>query len=371
MSGPSFRSGISRVELVVAAVVVLLLAAALIPAVRQARETARRQQSRNLLRQIGHGFHNYHEAYNILPPGGTFAADGTPYHSWTLRLLPFIASTPFYNQIDMQVPWDHPWNRQFFQEAEVYEPCGQTDPGVSPQRTAPGHPAIHFAPNRRLLHRNSAVRFQDVPHTSQTLLASEAFGDFASFGDPIHWRDATLPFRTSTAGFGHVDRTDGTHVLYVDGGVEFVSNALDLLVSSRLAGADVPEPEPHRTAPRSTPYVSPADPPWTHFSMDRGGSKQRARFALSPDKMRLKVVLESERVRDEDLAAWLPRFQTLVRGAAVETVEIRGTIDAGELAPFVDLPSIRVLDLQRARVVGDATAVLGGKPGLTVLRSGG
>ncbi len=120
MSGPSFRSGISRVELVVAAVVVLLLAAAADSAVRQARETARRQQSRNLLRQIGHGFRNYHEACNILPPGGTFARGRHPVSQLDAPPAPLHRVDPVpYNQIDMQVRWDHPWNRQFFQEAEV------------------------------------------------------------------------------------------------------------------------------------------------------------------------------------------------------------------------------------------------------------
>ncbi len=243
-------------------------------------------------------------------------------------------------------------------------------PGVSPQRTATGHPAIHFAPNWRLLHRNSAVRFQDVPHTSQTLLASEAFGDFASFGDPIHWRDATLPSARRPPASVMSTEHDGTHVLYVDGGVEFVSNALDLLVSSRLAGMDVPEPEPHRTAPIHS-YVSPADPPWTHFSMDRGGRQQRARLALLPDKMRLKVVLESERVRDEDPRGMAAEVPDARPRRAVETVEIRGTIDAGELAPFVDCALNPGPRSATGASHGDATAVLGGKRGLTVLRSGG
>jgi hypothetical protein len=45
-----------------------LLVALLLPAVQAARESARRTQCLNNLRQLGIGLHNYHEAHSCFPP---------------------------------------------------------------------------------------------------------------------------------------------------------------------------------------------------------------------------------------------------------------------------------------------------------------
>lgn len=211
---------LSLLEVGVAVLVLLLLAAYLLPAIEESRESARRSQSKNNLKQLGIGFHNYHETFNCFPPGGTFAADGTPNHSWTLFIHPYLVASPLYNRIDTDRPWDDPVNRQ---RLHRNDPCFQ-DPGISQaSENSAGFSAVHYSPNQRLLFRNSSTQLSDIPDQTQTLLAGDAFGNFAAFGDPINWRDATLPFRTSTKGFGHVTpaRADGTHVLFADGSVEF------------------------------------------------------------------------------------------------------------------------------------------------------
>ncbi|QDT25554.1 hypothetical protein Enr10x_08510 [Gimesia panareensis] len=58
------------ITLGVVVLIILLLIALAMPAIQQAREAARRQTSKNNLKQIGLALHNYHDIYACFPPGG-------------------------------------------------------------------------------------------------------------------------------------------------------------------------------------------------------------------------------------------------------------------------------------------------------------
>jgi prepilin-type processing-associated H-X9-DG protein len=67
-----------------------------IPAVQQARETARRATCQNNLRQIGLALHAYHDARGCLPPGQLpqgLDSEGTP---WAAFLLPHLDQASLY-----------------------------------------------------------------------------------------------------------------------------------------------------------------------------------------------------------------------------------------------------------------------------------
>jgi prepilin-type N-terminal cleavage/methylation domain-containing protein len=105
------RNGFTLVELLVVMAIIGVLAALLLPAVQQARETARRAQCKNNLKQIGLALHNYLASNRVLPPSfciqpGT--ALGTNNGSWSIhgRLLPYLEQGSAYTKVRLDVPWD-------------------------------------------------------------------------------------------------------------------------------------------------------------------------------------------------------------------------------------------------------------------------
>lgn len=96
------------VELLVVIGIVAILLALLLPAVQQARESARRTQCRNNLKQIVLALHNYEQSNRRFPPGSVFSAEA----SWSVhgRLLPFLDQGNSYAQIHLDQLWCDPIN---------------------------------------------------------------------------------------------------------------------------------------------------------------------------------------------------------------------------------------------------------------------
>lgn len=365
MSEPRTGRRIFWIEAIVVAVIVVVAAALILPAIQQAREAARRTQSRNNLKQLGLALQNYHDTFELLPPGGTFANDGTPNQSWTVSLSPYLSSSPLYNLINMNRPWDDPVNFDLMTGHPLSIDTAFRDPSVLDDRTAAGLPAVHYAPNQWLMYRNSSVSLTDITDWEHTLLMADAFGAYAGFGDPINWRDATLQYRTSPIGFGHTNRTIGTHVLFADGRVEFVSPSVAPTITASYAGPKSLKPAPELTAPRPEPYRGPEQPPVKYLYTYRGG-RDLMRFQLSADGVVLDVqfgVVESEHRRNAD---WKLRFVSFARDMPIEHVTVAGMLAADELRPFLELPQLKTLDLTDAKIEGDAAAILGAAPQITV-----
>jgi prepilin-type N-terminal cleavage/methylation domain-containing protein len=108
----SAQRAFTLVELLVVVTIIGVLVALLLPAVQAARESARRSQCANQIRQLGLALHSYAQSYEVFPPGcivsvGTYpkydpwteasvAGAGRHGTSWLLMLLPNLNQTPLY-----------------------------------------------------------------------------------------------------------------------------------------------------------------------------------------------------------------------------------------------------------------------------------
>ncbi len=111
------RNAFTLVELMVVIAIIGILVGLLLPAVQAARESGRRSQCFNNLRQIGIAFHSYEGACRVFPHGGAGSVSLTDSTirsrwrlSWGAALLPHLEQAPLYALIDRKQPYIHPNN---------------------------------------------------------------------------------------------------------------------------------------------------------------------------------------------------------------------------------------------------------------------
>lgn len=79
----------------------VLLSIAL-PAIQVARNQSRDTRGLNNLKQIGLALHNYHDVYDMFPPGWISersSGEGHPSNGWMYSILPFANQAPLYNRV--------------------------------------------------------------------------------------------------------------------------------------------------------------------------------------------------------------------------------------------------------------------------------
>ena len=278
------HAGFTLIELLVVIAIIAVLIALLLPAVQQARESARRHQCQNNLMQLGLALHDYHLAHRVFPPGsvnltGPIDNGKAGYkHGWIIQLLPYLDEVNLSKAINP--------NLGVYEQTQIdytrMSPDGLRCPS-SPKQAADTwgdyagcHNDVEAPINgddNGMLFLNSSVRLDDVVDGQQyTLFAGEirdsgqwAVGSRMSLrntGTRIDTRTEmqnlrkpglTLPEiprgavqvdtgvpavaepdpRTSVGGFGSF-HTGGANFLLVDGGVRFIGSSVDSGVYQRL-----------------------------------------------------------------------------------------------------------------------------------------
>ncbi len=97
----SLRSAFTLVELLVVIAIIGVLVSLLLPAVQSARESARRTQCNNNLKQIGLAIHNFEGAYGTFPAAATRVEIDTWMHgpTWWIYTMPYMEQQNTYSRI--------------------------------------------------------------------------------------------------------------------------------------------------------------------------------------------------------------------------------------------------------------------------------
>ena len=177
----------------------------------------------NDLKMISMGLHGYASMHNgQLPPGGTFATDGTMRHSWETHILMDMG---YWERIDRNLPWNASENAPYFRSIvpqfinPELESLGHTD--------ADGFALSHYAANVHVMSADSRILLTDITDTSNTILIGEVNTAPMAWGHPVNWRDPTLGINRSPQGFGGPPHSGGATFLMADGSVRFVSEKVN------------------------------------------------------------------------------------------------------------------------------------------------
>jgi prepilin-type N-terminal cleavage/methylation domain-containing protein/prepilin-type processing-associated H-X9-DG protein len=251
------------IELLLVVAIIGLLVAMVLPAVQAARETARRAQCQNNLRQIGVALHVYHDARRQLPvgcidkrvPGANPAGRQ---HAWSAELLPRLEEASLWRQIDFTSAYDAAINAPAAIEPVAIYLCPSTvrwatgrdgsmvaNPLKASDATAYRGAAIDYggiygaaqmspSANGVFLYDRPVKLSEITDGTSHTLAVAEDSGrGWLMNGEWINGEnifDIGGPINRQQDNEIWSDHPGGAMVLWCDGGVELLSEAIDLSV---------------------------------------------------------------------------------------------------------------------------------------------
>jgi prepilin-type N-terminal cleavage/methylation domain-containing protein/prepilin-type processing-associated H-X9-DG protein len=250
--------GFTIVELLVVLAIVAMMVGLLLPAVMQARESARRTECQSHLRQLGVALQNYHSAHRWFPAGTENE------WSWHGRLLPFIEETNLRWQFDFAF---EPFEAPNYLATNTVVPlflCPSDDRSNLLHEPAdlPGFQFAHTnylgsletadGGERGMFGEYHRVRLAEVQDgTSQTLFVGER-GVVVAGGQTYGWwvwgpETLISPSRGFRAGNPDASESakhwwshhaEGASFLFVDGSVHFLAYSIDPAVFASLGTKD-------------------------------------------------------------------------------------------------------------------------------------
>lgn len=296
----SSRKGFTLIELLVVVAIIGVLVGLLLPAVQSVRESARRTQCSNNIRQVALALHNHEGAHKIYPPGWTSTNPGTtpatPGWGWAYHVLSNVEANNVFEQINPNLPIDDPVHTtsSFFRLVIPVFQCasdpapdvvnlldhvehgdggghliGLHDPpqhshdeellaGRSNYSGVFGSTEIEEAPfnGNGMFFGNSLIRQRDVRDgASNTLMLGERRNDFGTLSWMGVLEEADEPFarvvgaadHTPNSPEGHFDdfrsyHPQGANFAFADGSTTMLNNNIELDVYRALstrAGSEV------------------------------------------------------------------------------------------------------------------------------------
>lgn len=188
--------GFTLVQLIVCVAILAVLLAMVVPAVQSVRESARRLECQNNLRQMGLALQNHHAAEGALPSFYNGSALAYPLrewdlfhmHSWQVMLLPQLEQAALLEQADLGALASEPENAAV---AQAIVPTFICPSGGDPSRMGWGikHDGVRDPPNEiRPEDRYHVVRSDyDAMAGIQSLPDPLSAGADAQSVDFIHW----------------------------------------------------------------------------------------------------------------------------------------------------------------------------------------
>jgi prepilin-type N-terminal cleavage/methylation domain-containing protein len=275
------RNGFTLIELLVVIAIISVLIALLLPAVQKARESARRVQCTNNMKQIALAAHVYHETHGSFPSGflGSYGTDVsltfsepfryqkkqpniavnawvlTPAWGWQAFMLSEMGSQNV--KVNFSLPKDSPENlRAVRANIKSYICPSASLPSARPSgvgySTYRGN--VGTSPDDGMFYPNSSIRFRDVTDgETQTILFTETL--FGFWGDgysccargryatdssgipnrPIFDEYYTDPNDPAIQFFGYGSWHDDIIIVsLVDGSVHKMSKGIDVRVFAAL-----------------------------------------------------------------------------------------------------------------------------------------
>lgn len=281
--------GFTLIELLVVIAIIAVLIALLLPAVQQARETARRSQCLNNLKQIGLALHGYHDSMRTFPMGSGQMTSGS--WGYSMFILPYLDqgnayATATFNSTNcctqiiaaqsanppkpdpmskaysiLQCPSDIFSGKQHISgPAAGSLTCGNLYPGnylgVCGDKANPtacgGVSATTNPPGNGILFSMSRVRISDIlDGTSQTMIVGErglpndlVWGWIICGGHECEQYisaekgvgvASNAPYTSGNIYYFWSQHPGGANFLFADGSVRFLSRNMDLASYKKLA----------------------------------------------------------------------------------------------------------------------------------------
>ena len=182
--------GFTLLELLVVIAVISILVALLLPAVQSCRESARRLQCQNQLRQLGLALSNYNQLFRVLPPGSVSTVTPVTHQQlpdgigWVAQILPHLGHEAVFRQVNSEKPL-----ASFFSSSlntvpitDVSAPLPQDGMIAStPTTTIPDHPELSVLicpsnPGPNGVNRGRVSNYAGCHHSTEKPLDADADG---------------------------------------------------------------------------------------------------------------------------------------------------------------------------------------------------